>query len=388
MKKIMALATAALLMLAAVPALAFTGHSDAPAMPSISETENAFFPVEVKRMKNEPEESSTPWGETTYTFIPMDADAPIAVGDAITFECDFDVPATIEGFSDEELNAIEMTFDFAGVKDLEIVTADGLDPASDCDYEEGFCYPIPGYENGNAEGSKLVIDAKLGSSVKVVVRGIATAANVDCENTVIIGQYKLPTHYSVGKVLREDDYVYAYIKDVQHVQIRGMKFFDNNGTFDHYYVCLNKHDFVRSVEERSVKYVEVGNEENVITNGEKFEALENAYNTYMDFFGFKDDGVADVLTESVFLCGSEPVKFVQSFEFGSDEPVEVTEEPIEPTDKPVDPTESTEPAKPTAQPTSAPVPKPPVTGAVSVAGLGILAVAAGAGIVMFRKKNN
>ena len=254
--------------------------------------------------------------------------------------------------------------------------------------EEGFCYPIPGYENGNAEGSKLIIDAKLGTSVKVVVRGTVTAANVDCENTVIIGQYKLPTHYSVGKVLREDGCVYAYIKDVQHVQIRGMKFFDNNGTFDYYYVCLNKHDFVRSVEERSVKYVEVGNEENVITNGEKFEALENAYNTYMDFFGFKDDGVADVLTESVFLCGSEPAKFVQSFEFGSDEPVEVTEEPIEPTDKPVDPTESTEPTQPTAQPTSAPVPKPPVTGAVSVAGLGILAVAAGAGIVMFRKKNN
>ncbi|MBR5714653.1 MAG: LPXTG cell wall anchor domain-containing protein, partial [Clostridia bacterium] len=60
-------------------------------------------------------------------------------------------------------------------------------------------------------------------------------------------------------------------------------------------------------------------------------------------------------------------------------------EPVEPTEAPVEPTEA--PVEPTVAPTSAPTPKPPVTGAISLAGLGIAAIAAGAGIVIFRKKN-
>ena len=73
-------------------------------------------------------------------------------------------------------------------------------------------------------------------------------------------------------------------------------------------------------------------------------------------------------------CGSE------------DSPVEPTEEPVEPTEAPVEPTEA--PVEPTVAPTSAPTPKPPVTGAISLAGLGIAAIAAGAGIVIFRKKED
>ena len=67
-------------------------------------------------------------------------------------------------------------------------------------------------------------------------------------------------------------------------------------------------------------------------------------------------------------------------------PVEPTEEPVEPTEAPVEPTEA--PVEPTVAPTNAPTPKPPVTGAISLAGLGIAAIAAGAGIVIFRKKED
>ena len=73
--------------------------------------------------------------------------------------------------------------------------------------------------------------------------------------------------------------------------------------------------------------------------------------------------------------------------------VEPTEPVVEPTEPVVEPTEPvvepTEPAvEPTVAPTNAPTPKPPVTGAISLVGLGIAAIAAGAGIVIFRKKED
>ena len=63
-------------------------------------------------------------------------------------------------------------------------------------------------------------------------------------------------------------------------------------------------------------------------------------------------------------------------------PVEV----VEPTEPVVEPTEPV--VEPTVAPTNAPTPKPPVTGAISLVGLGIAAIAAGAGIVIFRKKED
>ncbi len=73
--------------------------------------------------------------------------------------------------------------------------------------------------------------------------------------------------------------------------------------------------------------------------------------------------------------------------------VEPTEPVVEPTEPVVEPTEPvvepTEPVvEPTVAPTNAPTPKPPVTGAISLVGLGIAAIAAGAGIVIFRKKED
>ncbi|MBQ1817631.1 MAG: DUF2436 domain-containing protein [Clostridia bacterium] len=69
----------------------------------------------------------------------------------------------------------------------------------------------------------------------------------------------------------------------------------------------------------------------------------------------------------------------------TDEPVEPTDEPVEPTDEPVEPTD--EPVEPTDEPGPNP-PTPPVTGAASLVGLGVMAILAGAGVVIFRRKED
>ena len=70
---------------------------------------------------------------------------------------------------------------------------------------------------------------------------------------------------------------------------------------------------------------------------------------------------------------------------GPTEPVEPTDEPVEPTDEPVEPTD--EPVEPTDEPGPNP-PTPPVTGAASLVGLGVMAILAGAGVVIFRRKED
>ncbi|MBR3460760.1 MAG: dockerin type I repeat-containing protein [Clostridia bacterium] len=316
MKKTFAFITAVMLLFATIPVLAFTGHTTAPEMPSVSTTNNQFFPIEVNR-KDSYYDAVEEFGQTTYTFYPEDNNAPIAVGDTVVFECSFEVPAAISGFTAEELESIEVSFDFVDLSNLTLITASGLVGNSYCDYDNGYCYQTPGYANGHVEGTKLSIDAQLNTTVSVYVEGVATSTNVNCANSVIIGQYKLPTHFSVGKLVKEDDYYYAYYKDTVNVQIRGMKFFENNGKFDHYYVCLNEHDYVRSKVGSSYRYTEVGNSSNVITSGTKFDALQNAYNTYMSFFGFTDNSVQDTLTDSVFIYNYSPVKYAQAFAFGA-----------------------------------------------------------------------
>ncbi|MCR5808074.1 MAG: choice-of-anchor J domain-containing protein, partial [Clostridiales bacterium] len=87
---------------------------------------------------------------------------------------------------------------------------------------------------------------------------------------------------------------------------------------------------------------------------------------------------------------TEPVEPTEPPVEPTDEPVEPTDEPVEPTDEPVEPTD--EPVEPTNEPQPTdepgPGPQPPVTGAASLIGLGIAAIAVGAGIVIFRKKED
>ncbi|MBS7258928.1 MAG: NPXTG-anchored protein, partial [Eubacteriales bacterium] len=67
---------------------------------------------------------------------------------------------------------------------------------------------------------------------------------------------------------------------------------------------------------------------------------------------------------------------------------EPTEPPVEPTEPPVEPTEPpVEPTEPPVEPTPTPAPAPG-TGAATLIGLGVMALLSGAGVVLFRKKED
>ena len=398
MKKIIAFLTALVLAAACVSALAFTGFESDPGMPAVEVSEAAFFEAALLRVENEPVEEENEWGETVYTWNYMDENASIAAGDAVTLSCELHIPSQIEGFSAEALNEIKVAFDFGGsLEDVEIVDAYGCDPNIECDYDAGYCYYLPGFGNVAVEDGAVVIDAHVNTNVQIIVRGTAAAEQVVCDYSSTVGQYQLPAHFSCGKLTKSDARgsaaYYVYDKDVMMVQIRGMKFIAVDGVFDHYYVCLNDKDYVRA--EDGSSYTQVIDPSVVYTEGERFEALELAYNTFMNFFGFTDDGIQDVMTDGVFLmdCGAE--RFEDVFTVGgssspvepTDEPVEPTE-PAEPTDEPVEPTEPTEPTDEPAEPTDEPAepteaPADPTTGAPQTGGrslsnLGVAAIVIGA----------
>lgn len=393
MKKTVSVIIAVLLMLAAVPAFAFTGYTEAPEGPEASFSDEPLYEVTLTRMNNEPEVSETPWGETYNTWIPMGSDPAAAVGETVTYSVEYQIGSTIEGFDSEALNQIVLVAGFNGLGDIEIVEATGLEPNQTCDYEAGYCYPLPGYGNAETDGNTLIVEPKLNSVVQIIVRG--TVVNEESQFLYVesIGQSTLPTHYSVGKVEKIDGGYYVYDKDFTAVQIRGMKFFTNGDLYDHYYVCLNDLDYIRSVGTKGVSYTRVDDPSVVYTEGVKFEALERGYNDVMSFFGFTDDDVKDYMTDEVFLDGSEPVVFIDSIDMFSDggDPVEPTEEPapVEPTDEPApaEPTDEPAPVDPT-EPDVPPVPAPPATGAVSIAVLGLVSVLAGFGVVAARRKED
>ncbi|MBR3297820.1 MAG: hypothetical protein IKI64_01310 [Clostridia bacterium] len=71
-------------------------------------------------------------------------------------------------------------------------------------------------------------------------------------------------------------------------------------------------------------------------------------------------------------------------------PVEPTEPPVEPTEPPVEPTEPpVEPTEPPVEPTPEPTTPPtPPTGTIALVGVGIAALVAGAGLILFRRKED
>ena len=362
MKKFFALTLAALLALACVPALAFTGFVSDPGTPNVTTVGEAIFPVDVKRVENEPEVHEDEWGDEYNVWNYMDNTEAIAAGDTVTVSCEMSVPSSLD-FSEEALNAIEVKFAFSGLENVSIADASGCDANYNCDYEHGYCYIIPGYGNARIEGGALVVDAHPGKNIKVYVTGTASAENVDVSVTTTVGQYRLPTHFSCGKLEKDGNTYFVHYKDTFMVQDRGMKFIAENGHIADYYVYLNNHDYHRVLNSKGdYKYVDVadGHEE---IEGVKYEALELAYNTYMNFFGFVDDSNADVLTDGVFLYGSQPVRCGEAFKLGAAD----TEPVVDPTDEPT------------------PV-QPPHTGAVSLAVLGVISVIGGAGVVALRRK--
>lgn len=390
MKKLLALITAAVLLLAAVPAFAFTGYDTAPDMPVSDRVDEPIFDFEIVRMENEPEINETPWGETYTTWVPMGSDPVAAVGETVTYAIEYELSDSIEGCTEEMLNQIWFIVGIIGITGVELVDATGLEPNITCDYELGYCYPLPGYGNAYMEGAGLIIEPKLDSSVQIILQGVAESEHPFATILQSVGQINIPTHFSVGKIENIDGGYYVYEKDFYAVQIRGMKFFTENDLYDHYYVCLNDIDYIRSVDTKGVSYTRVDDPSVVFTEGVKFQALERAYNDVMGFFGFTDDGVNDVMTDSVFLDGCESILYIGTAQLftGEQEPEPTEPAPVDPTEPaPVDPTEPA-PVDPT-EPGEDPEPiAPPVTGAASIAVLGVLSVISGAGIVIFRRKND
>lgn len=394
MKKILAVTVAVLLIFSAVPALAFSGFDNAPDMPTIGELEENLMNGYVFRVDNEPEVETTPWGENYYNWNAIPDDTPIAVGDKVTLWCVYEIPTppgsaaeefyASYGIDMEALSSIELKYTFRGMKDIEIVDAEGLDPNFECDYDAGFCYPLPGYGNASVKGNELTVFGNYGSNysgdgVMIIIQGTATAEIVECDYSFILGQYELPAHFSVGKLAECEGGYYIYEKDTMNVQIRGMKFLAEDGHFSGYYVCLNDHDYIRN-EDGSV-FTSVEDPSVVITEGKAFDGLTLAYETFMGFFGFTDDGINDVLVDSVFLDGCEPVGYgVDTYVFGTESGEPDPTEPVEPTD-PSEPTDPTDPSEPIA-------PAPPSTGTISLAVIGAIAIISGAGAVCFRRKED
>ena len=360
MKKLIALFVCALLVMAATPVLAFTGYDEEPEYPVMTFSPEPFFDIEIVRMENEPAIEETPWGETYTVWNPMGSDPAADIGETVTYAIEYTVPDTIEGFTDEELNQITLAVAFEGIEGVEIVDATGLELNIGCNFEYGYCYLLPGYSNAWVEDEIVMIEPKLSTEVQVIVSGVVSDTEAECMFAQIVGQASLPTHYSVGKVTPIEGGYFVNLKDIYALQYRGMKFFTLDGVFDHYYVCLNEIDYIRSADSKGVSYTSVEDPSVVITEGERFDGLERAYNDIMGFFGFTDDGKADVMTDPVFLQGPEPEAYFGSVGlFGSG-------------DEPGDP---------------API-APPVTGGASIAIIGVIAVACGAAVLFLRKRED
>ncbi len=102
-------------------------------------------------------------------------------------------------------------------------------------------------------------------------------------------------------------------------------------------------------------------------------------------------------TDGTITIVDEPVQPTEPPVEPTEPPVEPTEPPVEPTEPPVEPTEPpVEPTEPPVEPTAVPgeptpeptTPPAPPTGTIAMVGAGIAAVVAGAGIVLFRKKED
>ena len=104
------------------------------------------------------------------------------------------------------------------------------------------------------------------------------------------------------------------------------------------------------------------------------------------FLGWYNEAGEELSTETEFpFTDDGEKKVIAKFSESAVEP-DPTEAPVEPTEVPVEPTEAPVEPQPTGNP-GEPTPVPP-TGAISVIGIGVAALIAGAGVFAARKKND
>ena len=189
MKKIFALVIAIALTLAlAVPALA--DGEDA-----------AVFGTELNLVANDPTVEYDEWDVPYNVWNVIPADTKLNVGDTVTLALSYTVPAAVEGYSERMLSSIEYLTSVEGIDGLTLVEAHGCPGKMQCDYEHGYCMPIPGeYSNVAVEGNVCTVMAELDSDVTVILRGTLTAETVVGSTSVTIGQYRFPAQFSLGTV--------------------------------------------------------------------------------------------------------------------------------------------------------------------------------------------
>ncbi len=185
MKKIFALVIAIALTLAlAVPALA--DGEDA-----------AVFGTELNLVANDPTVEYDEWDVPYNVWNVIPADTKLNVGDTVTLALSYTVPAAVEGYSERMLSSIEYLTSVEGIDGLTLVEAQGCPGKMQCDYEHGYCMPIPGeYSNVAVEGNVCTVMAELDSDVTVILRGTLTAETVVGSTSVTIGQYRFPAQFS------------------------------------------------------------------------------------------------------------------------------------------------------------------------------------------------
>ncbi len=370
--------------------------------PAFADNAEPIFNTVFTRVENEPTVEYDEWEIPYNVWTPMENSAPIAVGDTVTMVLTYTVPANVEGYSERLLGSVEYLTEISGIDEIELVEAMGCDPLLNCDYEIGICVPVPGeYANITHEGTMLKVMAELGSTVSVVVRGVATADHITGSMNVTIGQRSFPAYFYEKVVDKKDEGIYnVHWSDFMLVQKRSVEFRPGN-----MFVALNNH-YHRMETDGSAPTAFIPVDENfadcgdpIAADSELFAALSDIFATVHELFGIGYDQVS--FTDADFIGEGEHYTYEYPYDFGANGDAEPTEEPAEPTEEPApaepteepapaEPTEEPAPAEPTdapAEPTPAPAPVP-ATGTISLAVLGIAAAVSGAAVCFSRRKNS
>ena len=86
----------------------------------------------------------------------------------MTFAVRADIPWDYAEYDEEALHQIELLVDLACLENAELVEGTGLVGNSYCDYDNGFCMPLPGYENADIRDGALVVYLLPGDEIEVM----------------------------------------------------------------------------------------------------------------------------------------------------------------------------------------------------------------------------
>ena len=367
-------------------------------VPALASESAPIFSTAFVRVENTPTVAHDEWDIPYNVWTPVANNAPVAIGDTVTMVLTYTVPAEVAGYDSRLLGSIEYLTTIAGIDEIELVEAMGCNPLLNCDYEIGICVPVPGeYANITHEGTTLKVMAELGSTVSVVVRGIATAEHVTGSMNVTIGQHTFPAYFYEKVVDKKAEGCYnVHWSDLLLVQKRSVEFRPGN-----IFVGLNNHYYRMHPDQGAPDWfipVDENFEDNgdpispIDDNADLFLTLNSILSEAMQLFNFNPHST--MFTDETFIGSGEHFTFEYPYDFGANGDADPTEAPAEPTEAPAEPTEApTEPTdapvNPTeapAEPTGEPVPVPP-TGTISLAVLGVASAVSGAAVLFSRRKN-